>query len=189
LAHGGQMERFLGQKRRRKAMMKMRWRFISVVLTMALVTLNSSVFAWDLEQNQTTMKGIKAVTVKVSVTTPEDVREFLVEDQLQTMAELKLRKWGIKIIPKTPGCQTLYLEVLGKYREPPGIYLCVVSVQLLQWVKLERNPKISVYTETWSDEFLAYGSTPNAVASYSQKGLEDLVDKFINVYLTVNPKR
>ena len=60
-----------------------------------------------------------------------------------------------------------------------------VEVMLNQSVRLQRDPAIRTSTPTWSDASLDV----NPGAEGIRNAIKDQVDKFLNAWLSVNPKR
>jgi hypothetical protein len=111
--------------------------------------------------------------------------------QIQTDVELRLRKSGIRVLPfsgvsRLEGQPFLWISVLA-LKNPLGVSVYSVNVELWQDVRLKRNPAISVSAATYVVE-------PRLVVVDSRnikqlrEDLSDCVDTFINDYLAMNPK-
>ncbi len=159
------------------------------VLAIALV-LTANTPAQSDSSAKETLRGLKGIAVLIGSISPEMARDGMEEDQLRTDIELRLRRAGItvlKVVPKptTPNGAYLYVSI-DSFRSATGVYAFSVRVELLQEVSLTRNPSIKSVVATWK-----VGST--GLMSVTQvrrirETMGDLVDRFANDYLTVNPK-
>jgi hypothetical protein len=107
-------------------------------------------------------------------------------ETIQTDVELKLRLAGIRVVTaeedlKVPGMPTLYVnpQVLSNSKAMS------ISIALDQNVVLDRNGQRQVGIKTW--EVGAVGVNPSAEGIRSE--IKDLVDQFLNAWLSVNPKK
>lgn len=125
---------------------------------------------------------------------PPNIKEHgLTEGQIKTDTEIKLRAAGIRVIPtieelrKEAGKPWLYIAVNTSYKPTLRFFSFSIDIKLQQQVRLERNPTVIISATTW-----ATGST-GAVGENDVQQIrgfvKDLVDKFINAYLTANPKK
>jgi hypothetical protein len=119
---------------------------------------------------------------------PEIERAGFTKDQIQTDAELKLRMAGIKVLSreerlKEPGMPFLYVNASVVLRSSPS-FVYHIEIYLGQKVILVRDVKTVSVGYTWSTG--SVGITPNP--QYIRDKIKDLVDIFINAYLSVNPK-
>lgn len=137
-----------------------------------------------------TLKGIRGVKVVVDLNS--DAEEAgLRKSDIQTDVELKLRLAGIKVLAqeewlKEPGSPLLAVNanLLQAGKEMPGLY--AVSVELLQGVTLVRDLSMTMAT-TWRTEAAAIVGQNNPRPIRDTLG--DQLDKFLNAYLSVNPKK
>jgi hypothetical protein len=130
------------------------------------------------------LKGIKEMFVVVESINPEAVKDGLTEKQIQTDVEPRLRMARIKVNRNEP----LYiLAVVVHIALLPNtkIYYYSVEVQLRQYVSLVRNSEvlIAVTWETSSIGIVHRDTMPDVVRGH----VKDMVDVFINDYLSVNP--
>jgi len=113
----------------------------------------------------------------------------LTEGELRNEVERKLQKAGIKILSErenqmTPGRPTVYLNMnVLKYRYFP-VYVYKNSVELVQDVYLVRTFRVRTGAVTWSVS--ANGMAPKL--EDVSTSMEDLVDYFINAYVSANAK-
>jgi hypothetical protein len=77
-------------------------------------------------------------------------------------------------------------ELVGGYGEELIAYGTRIS--LVQSTFLERTPNINVLSEIWSVSSVGIGYRDKDINNQIRGGIKDLVDMFINVYLSVNPK-
>jgi hypothetical protein len=145
-----------------------------------------------------TLKGIKGVLVYAGV--GKDIEEAgLLTDVVKTDTELRLRQAGIRLLERdaefrsTPGSPMLVVAVEGvSYK---GVYGFSLSVSLSQNVVLERDPLLRPVGQFQGATFSA--DTWNATRIGVQVGnpsdnirssVKDLVDQFVNAYLSANKK-
>ncbi len=170
-------------------MKKARYWIVLMVAVLALAKLHSLAFAQDTELSRQTLRGLQGVQVLVEDLKPEIERGGLTKQQLQRDTELRLRMAGIKVLSEiesfnTPGAPYLHVYanvVKGKHRPT---YIYSITVGLIQKVSLVRAPGIVVEVITWAVG--RTGFTPEL--RYIRARIKDLVDQFINAYLSVNPK-
>ena len=161
-----------------------------IFIVLAVMELHSSkpAFAQDDEFNRQTLRGLKGVHVVIECLNPETKGGGLTEDRLRTDTELKLQKAGIKVLSErenqmTPGRPSMYVNIsILKYRYFP-VYVYKNSIELVQDVYLVRAYKIKTGAVTWSVS--ATGIAPKF--EDIRTSMEDLVDYFINAYLSANP--
>jgi hypothetical protein len=120
---------------------------------------------------------------------PDAEKDGLTRDQIQTDVELHLRLAGIKVLTMeqrqaTPGMPYLYVNLnTVKNRET---YSFSIEITLRQRVNLRRDPNISVAAATW--DVRRIGTVGSADLNHVRDDIKDDVDKFINAWLSVNPK-
>jgi hypothetical protein len=157
----------------------------------------------DNNDSRRSLKGLTGVFVIVeSSKKPELERGGVSENLIQTDVELRLRVSGIKVFTEdeaidAPGLPTLQItiSVSGFAKLPDvgtskGEELCAysVSTSLFQTVTLKRDPNTEpIHAATWRVSTTAAALASNL--SRIRDSVKDLVDKFINAYLSVNPKK
>jgi hypothetical protein len=143
------------------------------------------------------LRGLPGVYVNVGSLAPDIEAEGLTKERLQTDIEIRLRKAGIRVfsleearaLPSTP---TLNVEVpsqqLAALTKALGgtLFSISVLVELHQAASLERFPNTKFLVITWSDRAVGFATGKNIRALRDQVG--DYIDKFINDFLSVNPK-
>ena len=160
-------------------------RTLPLVLVMLAIAGPSA--ANDGESSRATLKGLAGVNVLVEDFDDDDRRAGFDEKAFQTAAELKLRLAGIKVLTRverlsTPGMPWLYVNVNSMATEADRIAPGAISLELNQGARLERNGE-SATAATWSVRALGIGDAP-----YALEGFKEQMDKFLNAWLSVNPK-
>jgi len=147
----------------------------------------------DDESTRKTLAGLHGVRVVVRMSDSDETRTpGLSQSQLQTDVEIKLRQAGITVLSQqeAPSGPTLGVNVsllnVSSPTNPLGIYAVSLTVELHQWVRLTRNPSVTVWVSTWSTTG-QFGTT--AHLSSVRDIVRDMTDQFINAYLAANPKR
>ncbi len=163
-------------------------RLILLTIGLLLVRVDSHVFAFV--HGVDTLRGLTGVYVVVKVINPE---LGLTKDIFKTDVELGLRMAGIKVLSREewlrePGCPNLsvYINVLqAKSRGGvPMVYAFSVGVFLIQAVYLVRTSGVMCFGTTWEKSFIGISSDLTNVRELTK----EVVDKFINAYLSVNPR-
>ena len=140
--------------------------------------------ALDTEDTRQTLKGLKGVAVVVEQLDAEEERAGLTKATIQTDVELKLRLAGIPVLTQS-GVPYLYVQVSVLPRSD-GYWPFHINVEFNQIVLLDRDRTIVGYASTWSE--VLFGGVGEANVRILRDTTKDLVDQFINAYLSVNPK-
>jgi hypothetical protein len=163
----------------------------NAVITIAVAFLfSSTLVAQDTEGSRASLKGLTGVGVLVeNLDNPDAEKDGLSKDQIQTDVELRLRMAGIKVLTEkqmfvTPGMPSLDVNLNTHKRQET--YSVALSISLSQMVNLSRDPQISVNATTWRDAEV--GTVGSAHLNQVRDKIKDYVDKFINAWLSVNPK-
>jgi hypothetical protein len=136
------------------------------------------------------LQGLEAVTVKVSIVAPPNTwPALLTEARLQTLAELKLRAWALRVVPEEdppiPGIRPVVeLEVTlleTRAAEKLAGYAFVTRLVVKEPGRSLRNGA-PVFSELWSQSFLNV-SDPKSVIGDMERSTGELVDQFINEWL------
>jgi hypothetical protein len=172
-------------------MINKRW-LIPMILIFSVIFLFTSICsALDDEFSRRTLKGLEGIYVLIEELDPALKERGLTKDQIQTDVELKLRMAGIRILSEkelltSPGLPSLYIAINAVKLDM--IFAFDIYVGLDQYIKLTRNPLIISLAATWSTTGIgSVGET--RVRENIREKVKDLVDKFINAYLSVNPKK
>lgn len=145
--------------------------------------------AVDDEYSRATLKGLTGVHVAVGRFSEIEKRAGFDEGLLQTDVELKLRMAGIKVLSeeewlKAPGGPWLAVAVNSMHKKHNEVAAFSVIMQLNQDVRMKRAPSIESDSTTWSSNIIGQDRGPKV-----RQAVKDLTDKFINAWLSVNPKK
>lgn len=148
----------------------------------------------DLRYDIASLYGVKGVEVIVE-DLYEDEKEFGFNmETIKTKVELKLRLAGIRVLTEKergamPDGPFLYINV--NVVKVPASTSCAIgyTIKFKQMVELKRwSPHPYIYGATWGT-----GSTTvitgKSDIDKEYDTIEDMTDKFINAYLTANPKK
>jgi hypothetical protein len=171
--------------------MNMNLNRLSWVVLLTLLGTTTRSFARDDEYTRKSLVGLQGVYVLVEPFESEVTRQGLTTAAVQTDAELRLRKAGIRVLTreehfKTPGTPYLYLNAIIS----TGSTMWGISqtVELNQDVMLGRDPRITVTAVTWDDKRGGAIRNVSNVARSIRDSFNDMVDEFVNAYLAMNPK-
>ncbi len=137
------------------------------------------------------LRGIKGIHVVIESLNPDIEKDGLRIENIQTDVELKLRLAGFKVLTEKewlnePGEPYLYVNV-NSMKHEIGTHVFKVDIGLIQTVHLKRDTKIFLQATTWSSGIIGYVEKEKGV-NYVRDSVKDLMDEFINDYLSVNPK-
>ena len=154
----------------------------------------STAVAGDNEFTRPSLKGIQGVHVVVENLDPTEEEAGLTVADLQTDVELKLRLAGIPVLSKqemvaVPGMPDLYVTVNVNSSTTRDLWPYAIEIQFQQNVTLVRNPQTLILGATTWSTGAATGSVLKQNVRRLREELKDLVDKFVNAYLAVNPKK
>lgn len=174
------------------------WLLKTVCALICLLLLTINVFAQTDEKE--TLKGITGFDVFVIPFNAEhegdEIKSLI--SQMQRDTEIRLRKAGIRVLNGTKASKgeddsqiaTLkidpHITALGKPLE--GLYLYTFSLEIDQDIRLIRNPNITRRFAPTYETSRATGIIGQSKLANLRDEVADLVDTFINDYLTVNPK-
>jgi len=152
-----------------------------------LVVLLLAVTVLGMGRDAKSLRGIHGLKVVVEVVGTDIEQAGLHRTDIQTDVELQLRLAGIKVLPEDDQSASPYLYInahviLGQYNS--GLHYAAVDCELHQYVILARDESISTDATTWDT-----GSAGTSSLEHVRDHTKDLVDKFINDYLSVNPKK
>jgi len=150
--------------------------------------------ALDSEGSRATLKGLRGVSVTVEEFQEAAKRAGFDERTFQTDIELRLRMAGIKVLSQSeslesPGMPSLYFNVATLHERPNEIVAYSINIELNQMAMLARHPSLVrdpslVFpVTTWSTGGIRQGHIP-----YIRQHAKDLTDRFVNAWLSVNPK-
>ncbi|HZT32542.1 MAG TPA: hypothetical protein VFA33_21820 [Bryobacteraceae bacterium] len=155
-----------------------------------VLLLASPLLADDNEAARWSLRGIEAVDVVIPDLDEAAQNAGITSEQLRTDVELKLRMAGIKVqsdLRIRSGMPRLCVGLV-MLDDRAGGYSAMITVELEQQVQLVRMPEKGVIlATTWSVLTVATVGSSNAVR-YIREGIRDKVDRFVNAYLSANPK-
>ena len=161
---------------------------LTALVGMALV---SSALAQDPTAAET-LRGLTGVDVVVEdpQAGPEAERAGLTRSTLQSDIESQLREAGIRVLSDdewqaAPDRPWLFVRV-QTMRPAAGVYGYIISVDVMQRVRLARDPNIDAVAMTWTTGEI--GSVGGDNVSRIRDSVQAQVDLFINAYWAVNPK-
>lgn len=147
----------------------------------------SSASAQAKESQKESLRGVKGLAVIIASSDDYGIAA----DKLQTDVEIKLRKIGLIVLTKEQSLKyanSPYMTVeVYTLKSSTGISAYSINIQFKQLMTLDRDPDQSFFTATWRDS--EFGTIGSARVSELRQTVNDLVDKFINDYLAVNPIR
>jgi hypothetical protein len=158
-----------------------------IVLSFAFLLLCSSAYGRDDWRTRGTLVGFESVRILVEGL-DKDVKEMgLTESQLYSDIERKLRNEGIRVLGAMEveqGKPILYLEINSVPASSKGGSIFNIDLSFWQDVQLGRSGE---YTRapTWSSSVVGATYEINRIRNY----VKDLVDIFINAWLSVNPMK
>jgi hypothetical protein len=164
---------------------------IVLVLGLALCGyMPTSAYSSDNEINRESMRGIKGVHVLIEISGKDEIQDGLTSDSILKDVELLLRQNGITVLTEAgmriyPGNPLLYINANFRKMKNIRSYVYSLHIGFDQNVIVERN-KLSIRATTWNLDVV--GSTPLNNLNSIRKDIKGLVGRFINAYLSVNPK-
>ena len=144
----------------------------------------------DTEYTRKTLKDLVGIGVSVTYLSSYAIKDGLSRSLILTDVESRLRMAGIKVltdeeIVSAPGMPTLNVRLQAMpFDGLPNYY---ISVGVMQWVMLKRDPQSACGARTGSTENFVSGEVVGLQSL--RHALKELVDKFINAYLSVNSKK
>ncbi len=165
--------------------------YCSTATLLIVFLICGNAYAQDIEQTRNALRGLTGIYVMTESPLDEDAnRGALSQDAVRTEVELKLRQAGVRVLSKEewekiPGKP--YLQVWPRVLKGGvlGGYIYYITVEFKQHVSLVRSPGILVFASTWSTEHMGY--TPEL--KDIRERMKERVDRFIDAYLSVNPKK
>jgi hypothetical protein len=156
------------------------------LLTLLVIGVPSPVVqADDGNASRKTLGGLTSVSVIVDSPDSEKLLGLPAET-IHTDVELKLRLAGLRVMTPTeimqvPGSPILHVSVTVANDSRAAH----VEIELDQDARLEQNGLLAATVSTWSTGGLDSNPTGQSVRDH----IKDLVDKFLNAWLSVNPKK
>jgi hypothetical protein len=148
----------------------------------------------DPELTRPSLKGLRWIRVSIRLASTNDLKGFgVTEDTLRTDVELKLREAGLPItsdadVLKRGGAFLCVVLTVVSPKEAEGsAFAYNLEVHVEQPASLMRDPSIiDPLAVTWSTGVTGFlgGERIRAI----RDTLGDLTNKFLNAYLSVNPR-
>ena len=173
-------------------------KFWGILILMVFALCSESLGSADDQESREPIKGIQGFWVLADIIGLQEIG--IDSDKIVTDTELKLRSAGIRVLTKSeavavPGYPALYIYIFGlkisdlSMKSP--VYSFYIEVSVLQTALLERKRTVSNWVRTWSTDYIAVrgSANPDNIQKFIRDVNKDLVDKFINAYLSANPKR
>jgi hypothetical protein len=135
--------------------------------------------------NRQSLKGITSVRVLIGIVPSDAVADGLNENQFRTDVELRLRKAGVNVLAPDSVAPFLYVHVTLLKNLPLRLYTYDVVVSLTQVATVSNGT--SLFAQTWNGGELGTAGITTLNKELRDR-IGDLVDKFLNAYLSVNPK-
>ena len=155
-----------------------------ILLSLALVVfLPAADGAGDAPLDRGTLRGLKALSVVIDPIVPQLDRAGLTATVLQHQLEARLRHGGVTV--DQAAVEFLGLRV-SSAQIRRGPYSLCLSIGLYQPVILSRDKDIRTATQTWEVETLMFAQ-PKALVQSSTDALDQLADRFVNAWRSVNP--
>jgi hypothetical protein len=115
----------------------------------------------------------------------DDTKDGLDREQIKVDVELRLRKAGLPVNNEQKfGVLSVHPQVIVSQLNP-GLCVFNISIEFDQYVIVEANGS-SIIAPTWQESILGSVGRLN-LESEIRKEVADLVDTFMNAYLTENP--
>jgi hypothetical protein len=147
--------------------------------------------AQDEGENKHTLAGVTEVFVIVDDTGSTlpglggSTLPGLTDKIIESDIEGSLRAWGID---SQEGSRILFFV---DYIVVPEKGFYSISIKVMQWVQLVRDPNVKVLISTWSTADSATNTNanaPNWTVQTIRDALRKLMDKFIAAWLSENPR-
>jgi len=157
----------------------------NILLAIAVVLVCVGSAAAQLSLGKQSLKRLPGVVVIVEDLSSQMVDAGVNKDQIQQDVELRLRKAGIRVLSRNTSSAPVIDVIIGGVKIPrTNATAYAIALTLGQRVILERDPSIKLYAQTWSSA-LSVGYVINRTEIRNDLG--DVVDSFINDYLSQNP--
>ena len=159
-------------------------------IAFALTLISPFVYAQgDEKSNRETLRGFTGIGLIIDDIAPEIEKNGLKRDQIQKDVEQKLIAAEINILTqeemvKATGRPHLYVK-LNIIKPKIEGYVFNIDVEFRQDATLKGNSYILHSVPTWSEASVGITSKLNDITN----SIKDLIDTFLNAYLSVNPKQ
>jgi hypothetical protein len=136
-----------------------------------------------------TLVGIRTVKVIVEHLGEHGIALGLDSVHLRTIIELRLREHGLRvsdIIGEYQGAVYLNAVTAALGSGPAALH---VTLQFQQMVRVVRPPRPYDFATTWEVGDLDIGGSMETVRNQADTMVLDMVDQFLNTWLSVNPQK
>lgn len=139
----------------------------------------------EVRNNPNALRGIEEIDVIIHRLDSRLENSGYKQEQIKADVESKLGMAIIKVVPKA--LPTLLLDIKSyEFSKYAGIVVITVKLDLYQFVDLPLSQQI-LWTSTWSAESVTVADAPNI--SGLRESIADLLNKFINDYNSIKPKK
>lgn len=173
----------------------MTMREVSVFAPLAFLLFSVAVpgaVAASMKENLQQLKGIYVGAVGFN---RDDLQGEISKERLQTYVEMRLRTAGIPVMTEkewlgTPGNPflLLQLDLFDANIGPVILYPHSVSLKMIQEVIVVGSSDKQIPAVTWQKSLLGSAGR-QTISENVRAALEALMDRFINDYLAMNPKK
>jgi hypothetical protein len=140
--------------------------------------------AGDTAVDRATLRGLKAVNIVIDPVHPELEQQGVTTEVLRTRVEQRLEAAGVPV--DDDALEFVALKIVPA-RERRGPYCISITFSLYQPVVLVRDRAIKTATDTWQAATL-WAMQPKAVYESTVSAVEQLVNRFAEVYRAENPQ-
>ena len=160
------------------------------LLTVVVIVLPSAQAGTEIE----TLRDIRGINVSIDIRFAEGVNDSLNNTMIKTYVESLLNNEGITLLSEeaffaTHGSARLRLNIqIAEHTKNNTIYAYNIEVELRQNVLLERNRKISFSSPTWEEQVTGIVFRDH-VEETVKDSAKSLMGRFLDAYLSVNPKQ
>jgi hypothetical protein len=139
----------------------------------------------EVRNNPNALRGIQEIDVMVHRLDSRLANFGYSQEQIRADVESTLRMAIIKVLPKA--LPTLLLDIKSyEFPKHAGLVVLAVRLDLYQFVDLPLSQQV-LWNSIWSVETITLSEAPNI--SRLKENIEELLNKFINDYRSVNPKK
>ena len=133
--------------------------------------------------DEASLKGLRSLWIVVERFDSEMAQAGFSTRLFKTDAELKLRMAGIEVAPSEKSAPaSLYVNVQGLHNASRTKAAYSISVSLHQPVRVLGNNAV-VDASTWESSGVGFGSLSSV-----RRNVKDVLDEFLNDWLSANPK-
>jgi len=159
--------------------------FIPALLALPLITEGSGDAALD----RATMRGLKSVNVVLDPLAPELQKGGLTKTDLETRLTERLKRANIPLDRSVDEFVGLRITAVQgtRGRFGGGAFALALNLGLYQPVVLVRDKDMKSATSTWDVETVLMAD-PKALQQATAESIDDLADRFVTAWRSVNPE-